>query len=291
MEVDQNSTNGGIPDVLRMMTYMSPGIPIEYYNLIAHYLEEKLGCRVYLLYESRWSGPPHDRTDPFTLGDADIGFICSTYFRRLHYSHNNDVELLPVAPLVTHIRAHGAPVYFADVIIHKDNMKKYKDFEALRGCKWAYNDPESLSGSIITLKELKKMGANANFFGHLLQSGSHLKSIDMVVNKDVDGAAIDSTTMALMMEKNPDLKRQLHILTSWGPLPIQPIITRKSLPNDLKRSIAAHLLVMHQDPKWLQKLAEFHVTKFTKTSVEMYEEDEELKKEVKGMSMNKQVYY
>ena len=41
----------------------------------------------------------------------------------------------------------------------------------MRGCKWAYNDPESLSGSIITLKELKKMGSNANFFGHLLQSG------------------------------------------------------------------------------------------------------------------------
>ncbi len=71
--MEQNSTNGDIPQTLRLMTYMSPGIPIEYYELIAHYLEEKLGCRIYLMYESRWSGPPQDRTDPFTLREADIG--------------------------------------------------------------------------------------------------------------------------------------------------------------------------------------------------------------------------
>ena len=64
--------NGSV-DVLRLLTYMAPGIPVEYYELLAHYLEEKLGCRVYLMYESRWSGPPVDRTDPFTLGDADLG--------------------------------------------------------------------------------------------------------------------------------------------------------------------------------------------------------------------------
>ena len=61
--------------------------------------------------------------------------------------------------------------------------------------------------------------------------------------------------------------------------------------DNVKKSIANHLLAMHQDPKWQTKLSEFHVTKFTETAVEMYEEDEELKKEVKGMSMNKQVYY
>ena len=84
--------------------------------------------------------------------------------------------------------------------------------------------------------------AAINYNSHLLQNllltarhsffpllGSHLKSIEMVVNKDVDGAAIDSTTLALQMEKFPQLKQQLHILTSWGPLPIQPIIVRKSM--------------------------------------------------------------
>ena len=66
--------------------------------------------------------------------------------------------------------------------------------------------------------------------------GTHLKSIEMVLNKDVDGAAIDSTALALQMDKNPELKKQLHILTSWGPLPIQPIVARKSLSGRLTRS-------------------------------------------------------
>ena len=59
------------------MTYMSPGIPVEYYELLTQYLGEKLGCRTYLMYESRWSGPPADKPDPFTLGDADIGIVLS----------------------------------------------------------------------------------------------------------------------------------------------------------------------------------------------------------------------
>ena len=41
--------------------------------MIAHYLEEKMKCPVYLIYESRWPGPPADRPDPFTLDHVDIG--------------------------------------------------------------------------------------------------------------------------------------------------------------------------------------------------------------------------
>ena len=61
--------------------------------------------------------------------------------------------------------------------------------------------------------------------------------------------------------------------------------------DELKQSITTHLLEMHKDPKWMPRLNQFHVTKFTSTSVDMYEEEGEIKKDVGNMSMNQQVYY
>ena len=50
------------------------------------------------------------------------GFTCASVFLRLHSNPTVDMELLPVAPLVNHPQAHDLPVYFASVIIHKDNV-------------------------------------------------------------------------------------------------------------------------------------------------------------------------
>lgn len=58
---------------LRLMTYMSPSLPLTLYQTYQAYLEEVLGMDSYLMVESRWSGPTPDRTDPFTADDADLG--------------------------------------------------------------------------------------------------------------------------------------------------------------------------------------------------------------------------
>ena len=49
--------------------------------------------------------------------------------------------------------------------------EKYKEFIDLHGCKWAYNDEVSLSGNLSILLHLKRLGLNANFFGHIMHSG------------------------------------------------------------------------------------------------------------------------
>lgn len=58
---------------LRLITYMSPGIPVELYETIGDYLEQETGMETTLLYESRWAGPPANRKDPFTMDEVDIG--------------------------------------------------------------------------------------------------------------------------------------------------------------------------------------------------------------------------
>lgn len=63
------------PQKLRLMTYLSPGVPIQVFELLLHYLEEVTGMEGYLITESRWSGPPAERRDPFTDDVADIGIV------------------------------------------------------------------------------------------------------------------------------------------------------------------------------------------------------------------------
>ena len=74
---------------LRLITYLSPGLPIELFETIENYLEEETKLRTSLLYESRWTGPPTDRTDPFTEDEVDIG----TVPHRFRQTQNLSVKL------------------------------------------------------------------------------------------------------------------------------------------------------------------------------------------------------
>lgn len=61
-------------------TYLSPSIPVEYFEMILQYLESKLGIHTTLLYESRWEGPRAERQDPFLSGYLDIGRMLWNFF-------------------------------------------------------------------------------------------------------------------------------------------------------------------------------------------------------------------
>lgn len=280
-----------VPVKLRLMTYLSPGLPIELFEMVAHYLEEKMKCPVYLIYESRWQGPPTDGSDPFTLDDVDLAFMSAEPFMKLMERAKDKAELLPVAPLSPHPKSNNKPVYFSDVIIHSDNVDKYKEFNDMRGVKWAYSGPNSPSGVFTTLKELKKMGESVMFFGHIIQSGSHIKSIEMVADKTVDAAAINSTTLSYQMKKHPELVEKLHIMTSWGPLAVQPMVVNSRMSAELKTELANHLLNMHKEKSWRRRMEEFTLKQFVPVEMQAYNELEELRKAVSKLSIEGTVYY
>lgn len=58
---------------LRLLTYLTPSMPTEYFTLLVQYLETKLNRHIYLMVETRSSGPLADRPDPFSANEADIG--------------------------------------------------------------------------------------------------------------------------------------------------------------------------------------------------------------------------
>ncbi|KAL3206713.1 hypothetical protein MRX96_039965 [Rhipicephalus microplus] len=218
------------PQVIRAATYLSPGIPA-------------------------------DRRDPFAHGDVDIAFMSPLAFVRMHDAGNEHVELLPVSSVHKHSKGGDDAGHFADVIVNADLKAANVDsFEKLRGCRWAYTGPESFSGNQITLQVLKRRGETATFFGNKLPSKSHLDSIYMVLNKQVDAAAVDANCLALFFDRNPFYKDQVFVIESWGSLPPYPIVVRRELPQETKLALKDALLEMSQFSEGAKQLAQYRLT-------------------------------
>jgi phosphonate transport system substrate-binding protein len=234
--------------VLRLITYLSPSIPAALYELIARDLAEQCGLATELAFEERISGPLAGDDDPFASGTADIGFVCAPSFRFLNRSERT-IELLPL-PVPADPRAEGNPVYFADVVVSADSAARA--FADLRGARWAYNDRNSKSGWF-SMAERCAPELPEGFFGELIASGSHLRSLELVASGAADAAAIDSNVLRMQ-------RHSLRVIDAWGPFPIQPAVIRASISDETKRRVADALLTIHE--RHGQSLARFGVLRF-----------------------------
>jgi phosphonate transport system substrate-binding protein len=205
------------PAELRFITYLSPGIPREFFEAIVDHVRWGLGQRASLSLESRSSGPIRGADNPFSTAEADVGFMCAPSSFWLRELEEPPVELLPAAPVFRDSRTPGQPVYFSEMIVRRESPVRY--FLDLRGRSWAYNDPCSLSGYYNVLKKLVEMGEDERFFDRVLCSDSHLNSMEMVARGEVDAAIIDSNVLRIRLRSVPELREQLRVIESWGAFP------------------------------------------------------------------------
>jgi len=224
--------------LLRVISYLAPSIPAEFFRIVAAHIAAECGESIALQFEERISGPLGDDRDPFAEADVDLGFICAPSYRWMRAKDPESVELLP-APVPLDARANGRAVYFADVVVRADSP--FVTFDDLRGARWTYNDRNSRSGWFSMVERVREP---ETFFGSLAQSGSHLRSLDLVLNGDVDAAAIDSNALFVQRRERPEIASMLRVIETWGPYPIQPVIIRGGVAREVKERIAHALLSM-----------------------------------------------
>lgn len=218
------------------MTWLAPSVPLDLHACSLAFVAARLGIKFELRSETRWSGPPPGDPDPFSGGDVDLGFLCAPSYLRLAGLDPPAVTLVPAAPLFSDSRADGRPVYFSDVVVRADHPAQ--QLSDLVGSRWAYNDRTSMSGWFSVADLLDQAG-------ELVESGSHLRSIELVRQGDADAAAIDSTVLARL---DGDATDGLRIVETRGPWPIHPMVVSASLPEPLVAEMAGRLLTMHEDP-------------------------------------------
>jgi ABC-type phosphate/phosphonate transport system substrate-binding protein len=68
----------------------------------------------------------------------------------------------------------------------------------------------------------------------------------MVLDREIDAAAIDSTVLVIEQEKDARLTAELRRLTSFPPSPIPSLVVATSVPGSLRQAIRKALLGMDE---------------------------------------------
>ena len=222
---------------------------------LAGYLAAKLALPAGFVEDIPWQ----ERERRFDLGTIQMVWICGLPYIQKTADPAAQIELV-AAPVMAGERYAGRPVYFSDIVVHRDSP--FRQFDDLRGSTWSYNEPNSHSGCTTIRWYLARRGEGGDFFGRVLESGSHENSIDMILNGEIDSSAIDSTVLELEMARRPALAEEIRLLDTIGPSPIPPWIANGRLPDDLLERLRQAFWHMHEDPDGKRILQSTRMARF-----------------------------
>ncbi len=185
-----------------------------------------------------------DPASAFLADEIDAGFICGLPYV-LWQQTNEATELqLLAAPVLPNKRYDDCPVYFSDIIVREESS--FTQFDDLRGGVFAYNEVSSCSGFAMPRHYLVERGNDFDFFGTLLESGTHAASLDAVESGAADAATIDSVLLEMEFQQRRSRQARFRVVHSLGPLAMPPIVIKNDVSETIRSQLATALLSMHQ---------------------------------------------
>ena len=228
---------------LRFGTFLAPNM-LTVYEAIADAVGGRVGMTTELVVETDYENCRNDRND--------ICFVCSLPY--VMFEREGVKPAVPIAaPVLAGDRYGGEPIYFSDVIVHKDSDAE--SFLDLRSRSWSFNEPLSQSGYGITRYHLVSIGETDGFFSDVIDAGFHEESIRMVAAGDVDASAIDSQVLAVEMRDHPEVTDHLKVIDALGPSTIQPIAVSRRFDEAFREAVRTVLLEFHGTPEGREVLA------------------------------------
>jgi phosphonate transport system substrate-binding protein len=171
---------------------------------------------------------------------------------------------------------HGSSTYQSQFIAKADGpISKIEDFQ---GKKIAFVDPASTSGYLLPLKTLKEKKIEPK---ETVFANKHDNVISMIYQGQVDGGATFYSppedgkiqdARRLVLTQYPDVEKKIKIIELSEPIPNDPIIFRKDMPEEMKTKITEAFLGFVKTPEGKQAFAQiFGVTELKKSSDADYE--------------------
>ncbi len=233
------------------------------YQEITDYLGQKLGRNIELVtglaYESV--------NEMLELGVLDGAFICGLPYVLVHDKPIAPIRLV-AAPIMKDPRYNQKPIYYSDIIVHKDSP--IKNFEELKGRSFAYNDEISNSGYNMPRHLLFSLGETNGYFSKVIRSGSHEESIRMVAEGQADASAIDSLILDYDRQLFDKYASQVRIIKTLGPAGAPPFVQSTKRDRIGFEKLQSIFLEMHKDPKGKKILDKALVARFEKVVDEDY---------------------
>jgi phosphonate transport system substrate-binding protein len=264
-------------NVLKISSCMAPNMDPLCHDL-AHFLTASLSMPVEAETEISWQ----ERERLLDSGEIGLCWICGLPYVWKADHDPNPIALL-AAPVMRAKRYQNCPVYYSDVVVRAD--RPFQSLEDLRGAGWAYNEPGSHSGYNVVRAALAARGEKNGFFGRVVGSGSHQASLQMILEGEVDGSAIDSTVLELEIRQRPSLQKQIRIIDTFGPSPIPPWVVSNSVSLALRTKLLQALLGIHQNAQGEEILARIGIARFVAVQDKDYDPIREMDRLAAGLRL------
>ena len=240
------------PSTLKFANFLSP-VLYETYAFIASYVGERVGRPATLhVGQSLEEFASQPRS-------VDVGFLCGLLYVHAKRRPDCPFELL-VAPILQGRRYQQRPIYYSDVVVRSDSP--FITFADLQGCIWAYNERASHSGYNLVYHSLLEHGKSLDYFGEMIATGSHLRSLQVVLDGKAHATALDSHMLDTLLLRQPELAKKIRVIDMFGPSTIPPIVVARRLDDDLKQRMRAVLISMHKDPRSARELRKGSIERF-----------------------------
>jgi len=244
---------------------ISPEETFILYKNLNDYISDKLGMRMETVLKKDYS----DMNKLIVRNKVDFALVCTGSF---FFLKDNEYKLM-VTPVID-----GKSTYRSYIITNKSyNIDNVKD---LRGKTFAFADRLSNSGAIypkyLVTKEFDV--SYENFFQKTFYTYSHDKSIYLVNNGVVDGAAVDSLIYDYFAETNPEKVKNVKIIHKSPEFPAPSIVASEGLSTEMYNKVVQILLNMHKDPRGKNILEGLDIDKFVATDSRRFEEIRKMQK-------------
>ena len=105
----------------------------------------------------------------------------------------------------------------------------------------------------------------------MVESGSHRRSLQMILDDRVDGSAIDSTVLDWEMRHHPEIRSEIRIIETLGPSPAPPWDISRNFSVDVRAALQNILVNMDKTERGRAVLAVGHIDRFMTAQDEDYE--------------------
>ena len=235
---------------------------VEDLKPISDYLSERLGVKVEAFTASNYIGV----VEGSGSGSVDFGIIPP--FSSLLAQKQSSAK-----PILTSKGKTGKPGYTAELYVRKDSG--IKSLQDVKGKKVAFVDPSSSSGYIYPGAMLVEAGLNLDKDISYQFSGGHDKSLQLLLNKDVDVIATFDGVEDRYAKDFPQAKTDIQKLATSDMIPGVMVTTSSKMDKELQEKLEKALRDVENDPKMKELFTKmFSITGFTDVDQDAYKKVE-----------------
>ena len=235
---------------------------VEDLKPISDYLSERLGVKVEAFTASNYIGVVEG------LGSGSVDFGIIPPFSSLLAQKQSNAK-----PILTSKGKTGKPGYTAELYVRKDSG--IKSLQDAKGKKVAFVDPSSSSGYIYPGAMLVEAGLNLDKDISYQFSGGHDKSLQLLLNKDVDVIATFDGVEDRYAKDFPQAKTDIQKLATSDMIPGIMVTTSSKMDKELQDKLEKALRDIENDPKMKELFTKmFSITGFTDVDQDAYKKVE-----------------